>query len=155
MKFIITILPYITWILTAVCWWKIFTKANTAGWKALIPFYCDYTRFKIAGQKSWYWGYLLITIGRSISSVMTIIYLIGDVITWIQDGTFQETAIETKTLGWGFMLILMVFDICIGRCLAKKFGKTGAFGIGLGLIPIVFAPILAFGKAEFQEKEYI
>lgn len=155
MKFIITILPYITWILTAVCWWKIFTKANTAGWKALIPFYCDYTRFKIAGQKSWYWGYLLITIGRSISSVMTIIYLIGDVITWIQDGTFQGTAIETKTLGWGFMLILMVFDICIGRCLAKKFGKTGAFGIGLGLIPIVFVPILAFGKAEFQEKEYI
>ena len=29
------------------------------------------------------------------------------------------------------------------------------FGIGLGLIPIVFAPMLAFGKAEFQEKEYI
>ena len=86
---------------------------------------------------------------------MTIIYLIGDIITWIQDGTFQGTSIETKTHGWGFVLILIVFDVCIGRCLAKKFGKTGAFGIGLGLIPIVFAPILAFGKAEFQEKEYI
>lgn len=155
MHLIINILPYITWILTAVCWWRIFTKANTAGWKALIPFYCDYTRFKIAGQQYWYLPYLLFIIGRSISSIMSIIYLIVDTIRWIQDGVFAGNALEVKSMSWGFLLIGVVFDVCIGNCIAKKFGKTTAFGVGLGLLPIIFAPILAFGKAEFQEKEYI
>lgn len=155
MQLIITILPYITWILTAVCWWRIFAKANTAGWKALVPFYCDYTRFKIAGQKSWYWGYLLITIGKSISSVTAIIILIGNVIELIVNGTFNGSGIEMKATSWGFTIFILIFDVCIGRCIAKKFGKSIGFGVGLGLLPIVFAPMLAFGKAEFQEKEYI
>ena len=49
----------------------------------------------------------------------------------------------------------VIFDVCIGRDIAKKFGKSIGFGVGLGLLPIVFAPVLAFGKAEFQEREYI
>ena len=155
MQLVITILPYITWILTAVCWWRIFTKANTAGWKALIPFYCDYTRFKIAGQKSWYWGYLLFTIAKNISSVTVIIILIGDLLQFMMDGTFDGSGLEVKAASWLLTLFIIIFDIYIGRCLAKKFGKTDVFGIGLGLIPIVFTPMLAFGKAKWQEKEYI
>lgn len=155
MQFIITILPYITWLLTAVCWWRIFAKANTAGWKALIPFYCDYTRFKIAGQKSWYWGYLFLTIAKNITSVTAIIILIGNVIQFIADGTFDTSGLEVKAVSWWVTIFIALFDVAIGRCIAKKFGKTMGFGVGLGLLPIVFAPILAFGKAEFQDKEYI
>ena len=155
MQLIITILPYITWILTAVCWWRIFAKANTVGWKALIPFYCDYTRFKIAGQKSWYWGYLLFTIGKAISSITSVIVLIGNIIEFIVNGTFDSSGIEIKATSWLLSTWIIGFDVYIGTYIAKKFGKSSGFGIGLGLLPVIFAPILAFGKAEFQEKEYI
>lgn len=155
MELIITLLPYITWIFTAVCWWRVFSKANIAGWKAIIPFYCDYNRFKLAGNKNWYFPYLLFTIGKQLYSIAAMILLFGNVIEFLQDGTFNASGIETKATSWLLTLIIIMFDIYIGRRIAKKFGKTDMFGIGLGLIPIIFVPVLAFGKAEYQDKEWI
>ena len=34
-------------ILSLIAWWKIFTKAGEAGWKAIIPIYNAYIMFKI------------------------------------------------------------------------------------------------------------
>ncbi len=155
MQFFTTILPYITWIFTAICWWRIFSKANVAGWKALIPFYSDYTRYQIAGKKSMYWGYLIITVAKQVYSIFSIVVLTGNLIEFMSDGTFDASGIEMKMISWGLTLLIAFFDVYIGRQLAQKFGKSDEFGFGLGLIPIVFVPILAFGKAEFQEKEYI
>ena len=155
MELIIKILPYITWIFTAICWWRVFTKANVAGWKALIPFYSDYTRYKIAGKKSWYLPYLFLTIAKQIYSITAIIVLLGNIIEFMAGGTFDGSGIEMKATSWGLTLLIAIFDIYIGRHLAQKFGKSLAFGVGLGLIPIVFVPILAFGKTEYQDKEYI
>ncbi len=153
MQLVTKILPYITWIFTAICWWRVFSKANIAGWKALIPFYSDYTRYKIAGKKSMYWGYLVVTALKQIYSIVSIAVLAGTVIAFMSDGTFHAGGIEMKIISWGLTLLIAFFDVYIGRRLARKFGKTDAFGWGLGLIPLVFVPILAFGKAEFQEKE--
>ena len=155
MELIIKILPYITWIFTAVCWWIVFTKANVAGWKALIPFYSDYTRYKIAGKASMYWGYLVITLMKQIYSVFSLVVLAGNLIEFIADGTFNSSGIEMKFVSLGLTLLIALFDVYLGRYLAKKFGKSEAFGVGLGLIPIVFVPILAFGKTEYDKKEWI
>lgn len=155
MEFIATFLPYITWIFTAVCWWKVFAKANISGWKAIIPFYSDYVRYKIAGKASMYWGYLIITLAKQAYSVFSIIVLTGNLIEFLADGTFNASGVEMKMTSWGLTLLIVFFDIYVGRHIAKKFGKSTAFGVGLGLIPIVFVPVLAFGKAEYQEKEWI
>lgn len=40
--------------------WKMFEKADEAGWKALIPFYNTYTLFRMAGSTGW--GFLLMFI---------------------------------------------------------------------------------------------
>lgn len=50
-------------------------------------------------------------------------------------------------IGW-----LIVFVISIKLCIdmAKKFGKSTAFGVGLVLVPYVFYAILAFGQAKYQ-----
>ncbi|MFO0825786.1 MAG: DUF5684 domain-containing protein [Gemmataceae bacterium] len=34
--------------------------------------------------------------------------------------------------------------------MAKKFGKEAGFGIGLGLLPFIFFPMLGFGDAQYQ-----
>ena len=35
--------------------------------------------------------------------------------------------------------------------LAKAFGKSGGFGVGIALLNIIFLPILAFGGAKYDE----
>ncbi len=57
--------------------------------------------------------------------------------------------------GWLFLLmfvpianIVMMILMYIG--LAKKFGKSGGFAVGLIFIPVIFECILAFGSAEYQ-----
>lgn len=38
----------VIFVLVAISHWKLFKKANIDGWKALIPIYSDWIRFKIA-----------------------------------------------------------------------------------------------------------
>jgi hypothetical protein len=44
----------------------------------------------------------------------------------------------------------IIAPILIGMGVAEKFGKSQGFGIGLGLIPFVFYPMLAFSDAEYR-----
>ena len=44
------------------------------------------------------------------------------------------------------LVVLIVLDIS----LAKSFGRSAAFGIGLALLGPIFLPILAFGSAQYQ-----
>lgn len=51
-----------------------------------------------------------------------------------------------------FFIPLVNFVVAILLCidLAKSFGKGAGFGIGIALLGFIFAPILAFGDAEYQ-----
>jgi len=56
--------------------------------------------------------------------------------------------------GWWFVLMLVpVVNLVVGIILAfgvaKCFGKSGGFAVGLILLGFIFFPILAFGSAEF------
>lgn len=155
MQYIPTILSIVTWAFTALCWWKVFTKANIAGWKAIIPFYCDYNRFKLGGKKNWYFPYLFLTIAKQIYSIVALIILFVNVIEFLQNGVFDGAGLEMKSVSWGLLFLIMIFDVYIGIHIAQRFHKSNAFGVGLGLIPIVFVPVLAFGKAEYEGKEWI
>jgi len=64
------------------------------------------------------------------------------------------TELVGKPLWWFIVILLVpcaniVFIILLNIELAKAFGKTTGFGIGLTLIGIVFLPILAFGDARY------
>jgi len=56
---------------------------------------------------------------------------------------------------WWFVLMLIPFVnfivfiiVCIA--LAERFGKGAGFGVGLGLLGIIFFPILGFGDAQYH-----
>ena len=56
--------------------------------------------------------------------------------------------------GWLFLLTLVpcvnaVMQIIMYVKLAKAFGKSGGFAVGLIFLPYVFIPILGFGDAEY------
>lgn len=65
------------------------------------------------------------------------------------------TLIAKKT-GWWLAIILLVplvnlvFAIMLLNGVAKAFGKTEGFTVGMIFLPINFWPILGFGDAQYQ-----
>ncbi len=49
-------------------------------------------------------------------------------------------------------VINVVLHLLVARDVAKRFGKSAAFGWGLCFMGIVFCPILGFGRAEYQKQ---
>lgn len=63
---VIAILIYIPFIIFyIICWWKIYTKADKAGWASLIPIYSTIVMLQIIG-KPWWWIFLFIIPGVNI-----------------------------------------------------------------------------------------
>lgn len=57
--------------------------------------------------------------------------------------------------GWWLLLFLvpivsLVVSFIVYIELAKRFGKSTGFGVGLVLLSFIFIPILAFGDAQYQ-----
>jgi hypothetical protein len=66
---------------------------------------------------------------------------------------FVFTKISQKPVWWIIIyLILPIGYVLLSFQVAKLFGKNLIFSIGLLLLPIVFFPLIAFGKSEYQNK---
>ncbi len=65
--------------------------------------------------------------------------------------------IAGKEWWWIFFYFIPIVNIVISIIvmigLSKAFGKPNSFAVGLILLPIVFLPILAFGKAKYHDTE--
>ena len=58
---------------------------------------------------------------------------------------------------WWWLLVLLFVPIAnfyalykTGAGVARAFGKGGLYGFGLGYLPFIFFPLLAFGGAQYQ-----
>ena len=66
---------------------------------------------------------------------------------------FTFTKIARKPVWWFIIYLIFPIGYVLSSLqIAKLFGKNLIFSIGLILIPIVFFPLLAFGKSEYQNK---
>jgi hypothetical protein len=69
-------------------------------------------------------------------------------------GTIVLLNIVGRPVWWIIGLFLpvvnIIFPFIIGMDLARSFGKSQAYGIGLVLLAIIFVPMLAFSDAEYQ-----
>ena len=64
------IMGILVYVLNALGYMKCMQKAGEATWKAWVPFYNDFTMYKIVGLKSF------LVIFKVISAIITVIYLI-------------------------------------------------------------------------------
>jgi hypothetical protein len=56
---------------------------------------------------------------------------------------------------WWFLLLLipvvsLIVCIVLAMDVARKFGKSGGFAIGLVILPFIFYPVLGFGSAQYE-----
>ena len=102
--------------------WKINEKGKQPGWAAIVPIYNQYILCKIVGVNPW-WIVIVLC-----SSVIAGIPVIGPLVSAAAS---------------------IYFLILLNVSLARSFGKEDSFAIGLILLPIVFYPMIAFGKNEY------
>lgn len=115
--------------------WKILTKANEEGWKALIPFYNKWTLCEVVGLSP-YWVIELL--------VVQALYLF---IKQVLEGNFVVIS-----LSWLVSLNSLYFNVVYSLSLAKSFGKDKSFGILTIFFPEITLPMLALGKSEYIGK---
>lgn len=53
------------------------------------------------------------------------------------------------TIGFFVPVVNLVLAVIVSIDLAKSFGKSAGFGVGLALLPVVFYPLLGFGQATY------
>jgi hypothetical protein len=62
--------------------------------------------------------------------------------------------IAGKPLWWIVLFFIpcvnIIIAILVAMDVAKAFGKSGAFGVGLAFLPFIFYTILGFGDAQYQ-----
>lgn len=117
------------YVIQAIAYWKIFTKAGEAGWKSLIPVYNVYIQYKISWNTTMFFAMvaciLVGTIANNMDGVVSmlgsVILLAGSVITWIA---------------------------C--HKLSLSFGHGIGFTLGLIFLNPIFTLILGFSSDQYQ-----
>ena len=140
-------------IATIVATWKLFEKAGYDGWKALIPVYNLYILLKICrfADSAILW-ILIAVFCLPIASVMIIAsaFAVGAA---FGGGAIGYVAIPTF-LSISLIALLPIASfashIYIMARLAKAFGQSDAFTVGLVLLTPIFIMILGFGEAKYQ-----
>lgn len=117
------------YILQAVAYWKIFTKAGEAGWKSIVPFYNLYTQYKLTWNPMWFF----VLVGCAAVNVV-----LGGA-----EGIFYIISTITS-------LAVGVIGIISNFKLSQAYGHGAGFAIGLIFLNPIFMLILGFGSSEYQ-----
>lgn len=132
--------------LTIVARWKMFTKAGEAGWKSLIPIYCDYTLFKLVWNAKSFWIYTASIVASLALNIIGGQYeIVGGQLVATGGGNFV-IGIFAYLAG----IVTLVYTVISSIKTALAYGKSPLFGAGILLLPGIFNLILGFGKAEYQ-----
>ncbi|MEE1317919.1 MAG: DUF5684 domain-containing protein [Ruminococcus sp.] len=121
--------------------WILLEKAGEKGWKSIIPFYGDYTLYKVVWQPKMYWIYLVLVIVEA-------------VIEYLADRVFPIIALGTvfTIVQMVFLILSLIVQFYFCRKLAFSFGKSSGFAVGLFFLYPIFSMILAFGSSRFISK---
>lgn len=64
------------------------------------------------------------------------------------------TQIARREILWFILLLIpgvgIVAFILVSIDIARKFGQSQGFGVGMGLLPFIFYPMLGFGSAQYN-----
>jgi hypothetical protein len=153
----------VAYIASVAGMWKIFEKAHTEGWKTIIPYCNTYYLVKLVKRPLWFFWVIitssLLGVGVAIFSffnlntfldVMNAIPFV-DYIT--RDVSYYASVYVIILLFMMSVLVVMLPAIILSFILrfdlAKVFGKSWVFAIGLIILPSIFNVILGFGSSTY------
>ena len=161
-------------IITMVGLWGVFEKVGESGWKSLIPFYNLFVLTRITKRPRWLfwiivviWIIVLLSYGITLKLFASFVNF-ASLLATISGASahFPLTDLAGNIIAMSMMTlifmagvspiltVLIILMTILIHCLimfnlAKTFGRSQITGIGLVFLPMVFVPILGFGKAQY------
>ena len=121
-----------------ICW-KMFRKANQPGWAVLIPFYDVFVMNNVA-KMSHVWTVVV----TFCAFILT--FSIPQAQTSITTPFALSIALTLSIPAFVAVFAFILWDIMLSINLAKWFGKSGWFALGIFMLPVVFITLIAFNK---------
>lgn len=125
-------------ILEVVGLWKMFEKANVAGWKALIPVYNLYLLYKISWQTKMFWFGL----GTE---------LFAGIFCYLAVGTFNSAFLY---FAYGLSIVAAIIQACLCYNVSLAYGHGIGYFLGIYLLDFLFYPIIGFGSSRYIGNRY-
>lgn len=129
---IILVFALVIYVLQVIGMWKVFKKSGEEGWKAIIPIYNQYTMCKITGVNPWW--VLIVVVASGLTGAL------GE----------SDLASVVSLLS---SIISIYFSVLLYVSLARAFGKSDGFAVGLILLNPIFLLILGCGSSKFIAKK--
>ena len=120
--------------------WKMYKKADIAGWKAIIPVYNTYLRYKLAWKPGVFWKYLILNV------VVQVLNLIRE--TYLQDVDVLSIILSLIVIVAGIWLIVISVKLALRT--AKAYGKGTGFGVLMWFFDGICTCVLGYGKSEYK-----
>lgn len=120
---IVSIISFIFLIMSIIGLWKMFTKAGKEGWKALIPIYNLVVLCEIVGISP-YW--ILIVF---VCALLNVVPVVGQLLS---------------------LAASIYFAVILSVSIAKSYGKSDDYAIGIFLLTPIFYMILGMGSSIYQ-----
>lgn len=126
---LISVLAIGWYVIQAIAYWKIFTKAGEAGWKSLIPFYSSYIQYKLTWNTTIFWiAFVGTIIGMFLFNMDNMLSLLGGIIAF--------AAYIISIISW--------------HKLSRAFGHGIGYTLGLLFLNPIFILILGFSGDQYQ-----
>ncbi len=123
--------------------WFIMKKTGEPGWKGIIPFYGSYVFFKKVWNTAYFWAIIGIDVG------VMVIGSILSVINRANEGVALAVIILMCVLLVAAVVALLIINAKYCNRIAKSFGRSKGFAVGLFFLDIIFCAILAFDKSRY------
>ena len=130
---IILFIGLIAYILKVIGLWKVFKKSGEEGWKAIIPIYSDYILCKITGVSPWW--VLIVVLVSGLSGAISSESDLASIVSFLSS------------------IVSIYFAVLVYVSLARAFGKSTGFAVGLILLNPIFLLILGCGESQFLGKK--
>ena len=145
-------------ILLIIGMWKIFEKANVAGWKSIIPFYGPYVEWKILRKPGFFWLQLAGAIlagfaaGLMLSSIFTAIGLEALLVEETIDEALLTAALTGPLMIFGMLallatsIIMLIVNIVRAKQYKKVFNLSTGMAVGIFFLPEIFLFVIGIDQ---------
>lgn len=116
-----------------------FQKVGEEGWKAIVPFYSEYTEYKIAWNTKMFWVQLLL-------NSVTFVAFITAYVALMMHLTFMGIALMIMIV---FGIASLAMETQKSYKLSKRFGYGFGFSLGLVFLAPIFKLILGLDESKY------
>ena len=133
-------------VLTIIGRWKVFEKAGKPGWAAIVPYYNTYVTYELGNFPPML---VFLTVGTTVIAFVT---------GFIEGAAGYNEVLLVPALILSILLSMLslaisVIEVLVSINIAKKFGKSALYGLGIAFLPYVFYMMLGFDKTAVYTEE--